>query len=106
MCGLRLPNAQPRPVIGKPSEQPAHHHAACPEQFPLGSTWTMQMSWVFQHIKLVFGILSSCNLGEMPTNKIQDHESSYGKEVFLLKLLFPPPGTAEVERWTVSLKGQ
>lgn len=42
-------------------------------------------------------ILSSRYLEEMPTDKIQEHESSYGKEGFLLKLLLSPPGTEEVE---------
>lgn len=48
-------------------------------------------------------ILSSRYLEEMHTDKIQEHESSYKKEGFLLKLLLSPPGTVEAERRTVSL---
>lgn len=62
------------------------------------------MNWdcLKKKISLAFGMLSSHTLEEVPTEKIQEHESSSVKEGLLLERLLPPSGTTEVERWTVS----
>lgn len=53
---------------------------------------------MLKKIHLAFGMLSSHNLEEMPTDKILEHESSLEKEGFPLERLLPPSGTTEVAR--------
>lgn len=43
-------------------------------------------------------MLSSHHLEEMPTDKLQESESSSERAGFPLKRLLPPSGTTEVER--------